>query len=733
MRRREFISKTAFATGAVIAGQGRKSFASELLLQSRKNAFNRDAIPNLDELAGIWMAGKMLEQTPALANFHGSLQASRNVLGVQFFTVPPLAQGGELAALRLNGTDIPAEEYRWFPYQVQRRATQQGLKILTTLRMPFEQSGILFDIDIENTAAKPCEATLTIDLRAAIRHYPGTWEWETPRPGDRDWESFETGSMKLNGEQILYTKDTQSENAAGFVFSPGADKLSPAADDAAWTVKLKPGERFSLQGVMACGPQIGSAAGLAAQWKTNFVRMWEQAQVRWQQRWLAVFDPNNTHFSGSLPTLTTPDAAIRKLYYAGVLSLLCLERTNFGPRFPRVFVTGSPQWATNMMYFWDTSFEATLLALLDPEVMKQLLKLFLASNIHSGYAIDFLSMKIVGPWYSANDYSVFRLVMGYLDVTGDGKFLDEPIKDDKRVIDYLEESALYWQKLSSPATLLANYGDASNLLECVPTYINCVPSMNAANVWMMRSVARIRNLRGETDRARELNQLADRLAEAVLSLYVNGKGFWACQMTDGKKVEVRHCIDFFTTIDAMKSDLGAQRIEEMIAFVNRELWTPHWLRALSLSDETARECLRAEDACAGSFKEPTRADHGYTGSYDAWPALTAEAIFAVGRKREALERFRSVVQATHEGPYGQAHYVATGAYPVRKALSCGQDYFCAAAGSFAEVILRTVFGFSPAVGEDWSPGSITAPGFEGQLKNLRYGGKLMTVSVHEIA
>jgi hypothetical protein len=89
--------------------------------------------------------------------------------------------------------------------------------------------------------------------------------------------------------------------------------------------------------------------------------------------------------------------------------------------------------------------------------------------------------------------------------------------------------------------------------------------MNAANVWMMRSMARIRTARGEADQARELNQLADKLAKEVLGLYVDGQGFWACELPDGKKVEVRHCIDFFTTIAAMQNELGPRRIEEMIS------------------------------------------------------------------------------------------------------------------------------------------------------------------------
>jgi hypothetical protein len=716
MKRREFI-RTAIATGAVISSHELKGFGAEILLQNPENLSASHAIPSLDELAGSWIAANMIELTPALANFHASLEASRNVLGVENFTVPPLSQGGEFAALFLDGDYIPAREFRWFPYQLQRRATQQGMKILTTLRMPFEQAGGLFSIEIENTSAKPVSSSLAINLQASIRRYDVTWEWETLRPEDKDKTDFQTRSMQLGNDQVLYTKDAKSESGAGFIFFPCPNKLSQSAAIAEWTLDLKPGERFSLKGVMAAGNNIDSIAAQVVQWKTDFAATWEQAQALWQKRYFDVFDPQNKHFSGNLPTLVTSDAAIRKMYYGSVLSLLCLERTNFGPQYPRVFVTASPHWATSLMYFWDTSLFATVWALLDPVAMKEQLKLFLGRNIHSGYAIDFLTLKIVGPWYSANDYSVFRLVTTYISVTGDQKFLDEALQGDKRVIDYLDEIALYWRTLTKPSTFLANYGDASNLLETVPTYVNCAPAMNAANVWMMRLLAKIRSMRGEADRARDLNQLADQLAAAVLTLYVDGNGFWACQLTDGKKVEVRHCIDFFTTIASMKQDLGPRRIEEMLAFVDRELWTPHWLRALSVLDEAAGLS--------------TRADHGYTGSYDAWPALTVEATFWVGRKREAFERLRSLAPATREGPFGQSHYVETEQDPVRKALSFGQDYFASASGSFAEVILRTVFGFSPAVGEEWRPVPAVAPGFEGWLSNLRYGSKLVTASIHK--
>jgi hypothetical protein len=711
MRRREFIKKAAVTTGGVVLAPFPDLHREKFPTDAQRSS-DLQEIPDLDELAGDWMLGNLIEHTPALSNFHGSLESSRNILGVRNFTIPPFAQGGELGILSLNGATVAAQEFRWYPYQIQRRWALEHVSILTTVRMPFEQRGFLFAVDITNQGPAPCTATLEISLHVGIRHYSGKWLWETPRPGDKDQGDFQLGTIHLDGGDLLYTKDLRSRSATGVLFLSNPDQALPSSSSATWKITIQSGETFTLRGVMAAGLEIDSVARQAAEWKANFSKVWEEARGGWQKRYVAAFDPRNEHFSGNLPVLVTSDAHIRKLYYHSILSLLCLERTNLSAPCPRVFVTASPRWATTLVYFWDTSFFATLWALLDPVCMKQQLMLFLASNIHSCYAIDFQSMETVGPWYSANDYSIFQLVNIYVNITGEQRFLDETVAGDKRVIDYLEETALYWKTLTKPPSSLADYGDASNLLETVPTYIHCVPSMNAANVWMMRSLARIRTARGEAHRARELNQLADNLAKEVLDLYVDGQGFWACELPDGKKVEVRHCIDFFTTIAAMENELGPRRIEEMISFVTRELWTPEWLYALSPRD--------------GAARESTRPDHGSTGAYDAWPALTVEAFFKTRRKVEALERLRSVGSATREGPFGQAHYVATEAYPVRKALDL-QDYFESASGAFAEVIVRTIFGLShPDAGDLLQ--TVTIPGFEGSLKNVRYRGKLLSIT-----
>jgi hypothetical protein len=156
-----------------------------------------------------------------------------------------------------------------------------------------------------------------------------------------------------------------------------------------------------------------------------------------------------------------------------------------------------------MMYFWDTREWATAFALLDPSILKECLRSWLTRGITNGYAEEYLTGTLQGPWYSANDYSVFILLDDYLNVTGDRAFLADKI-NGRTVLEHLDAIATHWKSLVRPGRTLADYGKPANLLECVPTYIHEVPSFNAANVWMMRRAAEIQAAEGNQERATEL-------------------------------------------------------------------------------------------------------------------------------------------------------------------------------------------------------------------------------------
>ena len=141
---------------------------------------------------------------------------------------------------------------------------------------------------------------------------------------------------------------------------------------------------------------------------------------------------------------------------------------------------------------------------------------------------------------------------------------------------------------------------------------------------------------------------------------------------------------------------------EMASFVERELRTADWMRALSLSDDGAN---------VSSF----RPDHGTLGSYDAWPAQTMDALLTMAKPAAALSLLRAIAngQAVSEGPFGQAHTL------FRQHLNGGRGQLCnttaipssecfarksgvwmmqgynAASAAFANTVLRSLLGFQP--------------------------------------
>ena len=598
------------------------------------------AVPGLDDLAGTWMPAGTLLNLPSVSNFSGSLHAGSNVLSFLELTLPPLSLGGECARVSLNGVNVQAHETRWYPYQVLRSSQMGAITLQSAVRMGFEQELVLLELQVTNTASTAAaQAGITVELGGYLRSYPGVWQWGVPR----QYGDFSAWSGQLaDGGQVLAVTDSQSGAAAAFAFPTPPSQLAAAGNSgtASWNITLHPGEQRSILLLMAAGASASSAVAAAVSARAGFASEYAHAKAGWEQRFSDAFTPGNSHFSGSLPVLETSDQQLHDLYYRAVLSVLELERTCYPQFFPRAYATAAPQWGCTLVYFWDTSLFAPILSLLDPAMVSQQAKQWLELGIYNGYAVDALSGQLVGPWYSANDQSVFTMLLSYVTYTGDLGFLDEQA-GSMTVIDHLQSIALNWQRLVVPATGLADYGGQSNLLEEVANYVNQVPSLNGANVWMMREVAALRQMRGETATATQLNQQADQLLAKVLALYVPGQGVWETVHDNGTRVPVRHVYDFDVIGRLLTGDLTATMRSEMSSFATSELLAGGWMRALSLSDPDAATSLRP--------------DHGSNGAYDAWPALAAGAMARFGEYGETVRMLRTFDGAGAEGPFSQSH------------------------------------------------------------------------------
>lgn len=657
-------------------------------------------VPSLDEMAGDWLSMQNVANPPDVNNFHDMLLVNRDL--TSFFCNPEdwLWCGGEEAfragyppvKLIIAGREYPATQCRWYPYRALRRNTNcGGFAVETDTRMINEQRAVLIRIEITN----PFPTERSTDVVLSV-------------PGD----------LQPDGISVVNTKQRQ-----GFVtvICPATKPDAVTRDNDIvrwhWNVALPARGSCKIEFVAGDGHVVDAPRVHAnvMRWKADFPEEFDGFRACWERRWADAFTPGNRHFSGSLPVLITDNAALNRNYYMSILTMLELERTQF-PVSPRSFIT-SGERAPGTQYYWDASMGSTVWALLEPAGMKATLRRWLVQNPRSG-SFTYITQttgfdsnhydRIAG--YAFNACTVFKTALDYLRVTGDLEFLDEELEDGETVLGRMDDLAMDWQTLVRPGSPLADYGENENLLECAPAYVGRVASCNAQDVWMMRQDAALQELKGHAARAQELRDQAEKLLPAVLSLYEPGEGVWYGLHDDGKRVELRHCVDYIYVGDALAADLAPGMRREMTDFVQRELVTRDWMRAMSLTDAAATVS--------------DRPDHGPMGAYDGWPALTARTMWRLGYPNEAFDFYCRTAEVTREGPFAQARefygpdrdqYNA----PVRIAERDGCMKECVSGVAFADVVVNTFFGFAPSLdGKNMLADPKTPRPFIGELSNV---------------
>eukprot|EP01050_Picozoa_sp_SAG11_P016842 SAG11_NODE_2348_length_3485_cov_1.358535_1_plen_199_part_00 len=161
----------------------------------------------------------------------------------------------------------------------------------------------------------------------------------------------------------------------------------------------------------------------------------------------------------------------------------------------------------------------------------------------------------------------------------------------------------------------------------------------------------------------------------------------------------------------------ADVIVQMVAFVEEELLTDTWMRALSLQDRAA--------------KASDRTDHGPYGAYDGWPALTVAAFARFGNHTEAARFLRSTAFVTTLGPYGQAHGVADSYLGSKHTYKPFEFTLTNEHGGtdHVDAVITAIFGLQPALAPALSkaPPAVSSPteprGVHAVLHGVRWQGQ----------
>jgi hypothetical protein len=657
---------------------------------------------------------------PPLFNDLGCFRTGPDVMGIHNFMFPPFSGNGEgTAFLYIDRKQLASHDeavgFTWYPDRVRRRATFQGFSIETITRAAVDCPAALIELTLQNVSGERRTSEVAVKLAGRLLHTIDGWASIGPAIGVEDEHKEEWCYDPASGI-MFFTSAPNAFTAQGTL--PRPDRVEGKA--LLYNVSLAPGEEWKLKFAAVLDEDSGNGAGRCLELLRDFDEESARVTAQWNEKITSAFTPGNSVFSGHLPTLVTDNEDLLRLYQVATIGCICLRRDNPISKYGPAYATLSPNYWTTASFLWDMMIAAPFYALLDPDLLRNHIEVWLQADITKCLATDYVTGKSLGYWYAVNSSAIVRLAHDYLRYTGDFVWLDREIAGTK-VIDHLQKHALEWHDYDKHGHGLADCGGVLNLLECVTTYTHEVAAFNAMWVAALRQVAAMRRLRGEGEIAQKLEADAAGLLENVLTLYAEGEGYWRCRQPDGTYHDVHHIYDFVAVLESIADDLPPNVREEMYQNFVREHQTDNWTRSLYDWDDDAHRSLRV--------------DHQWTGSYVSISAQAMNGLYRIGRGAEAFDWLGRVSKIVRQGPIGQAHWVSPlfpafegGAWKCTYTSPFICDWLVSANGVYPSMIIESVFGVSATLdaGLKWR-GATAALDPEARLENLAYQGKSYTV------
>ena len=322
---------------------------------------------------------------------------------------------------------VYTQRFRWTSYGFERVGDAAGRAVSTTVRTPLRQPGVLMQVNVSGAAAA---GAAHIDFFAQVREWradqidcterqwrfpsnmdsapctdgPGycvrnCWNWYAPRPFENESDAFLGASHEPPERPVEFTRvftytDSRSNAVTAIaVQSPRKGVLLGGANSSVLAWDLSAGQdHLQVNIAIAFGVDLKVVTATALGWATDMDGALQQALDDRQERFDAVFGVHSaagrgaaaaadgvvssySYYSGSLPILVTEDSELHAVYYSGVTSMLELERTtatlpHAPPNTTHLYITGAGSNASTNAFFWDQSYCATVLSMLNPTMMR---------------------------------------------------------------------------------------------------------------------------------------------------------------------------------------------------------------------------------------------------------------------------------------------------------------------------------------------------------------------------
>jgi len=322
-------------------------------------------IPDVDFLRSSEMKHKFgdLFNPPALTNFLGVVHSELDIMAISNFSMPPFSIAHQhTASLFLNDCYFQAigcpVSFTWYPDRIVRSAEFNGLYLESTTVLAVNQRAVIIRLTVENRSGENREVKIGVGLQGGITKSVSSWNKPSP-PSENDNQVLIDNNRKALIFKAMHSKAVLIQG-----MYPFADKIGNFGLE--FQFQLKPGEKWSAGYVNVIAEDEQSASILYDDLIKNIEKEIEKARINWNEELKAIFTPNNSRFSGSLPELETNEKDILRMYALGALGMVYFKRDNPESVYGRAYDTLLPSYWQTVTFIWDYALSSLVHVLLDP-------------------------------------------------------------------------------------------------------------------------------------------------------------------------------------------------------------------------------------------------------------------------------------------------------------------------------------------------------------------------------
>jgi len=576
--------------------------------------------------------------------------------------------------VRVNHQELSPEPAvaDWWPNQVRRRATVEGITYEGSVKTPRHKMALLYELAAVNHGALPQRVQIEFEFGPASGLF-GLVE--------------KPDSVTRSGELTVYQFKE---------------------------VTLPPGQTVRFH-ALNLYRDTETTCDLMLQ---EFNRHWRDSDAYWETLLEDAFTPGpGPYLSGGVPEFHTKRADAQRFYNFGVLTaLMLMNRDDDRDADSNLYLTAMPdENYCTCIYMWDVGYASEILAQLDPAALRRIIEMWLTTGIYRSMYANYDNAARPGwSWYAASLSLVVRAVDNYVGATGDTEFLDHRV-GERTVLEHLV-AATEWADQRPQWNGLFHAGEEANLFDddTVKGYHHFVAAPNAADVFARRSVAELLACRKQRpELAARFRAQADARAQAIIRELYNAEGefagTWKQRHADGTVANIRHGWDFMNTGAFLARDLSEAQKRQM-----RDWFVKHLAR---LDSEDV--WVVAQDPRDGN-NGPHQMEHNGMGAYPAWPYHYGWALHEMGFEEDVVRLLETLDGITARGPIGQGHH--------RDGRRCRSNWVNASGATAAAYVINLLFDARPGLATFKPQPQLRNFDPDARLVGLRVKGQLRTVS-----